>query len=211
MSSSANGPYARLLDLGANRFPHVAGSLARHLRGTEALLRRWGNRNALCLAGLYHAVYGTEGIRGSLVRLDGRPSIAHIIGSEAEHIVYLYGACARARFHPRIGTRDQLRFVDRFTMSEYAIAEATLRDICELTLANELELASSSEAFRTEYRADLLDLFDRMRGLVSASGCAAFRRALREDGAKGIDTSGQRPANNEKARAGRASSGNEER
>src|SRR4051812_20950107 len=61
--------YRQLLALGADHFPHVAGSLAPHLSRTAALLQQWGNRPALCLAGLYHAVYGTDGIVGSLVAL----------------------------------------------------------------------------------------------------------------------------------------------
>ena len=39
--------YERLLALGAGEVNHVAGTLALHLRRTEALLRRFGNRDAL--------------------------------------------------------------------------------------------------------------------------------------------------------------------
>jgi len=119
--------YRRLLALGADEFPHVAGSLAPHLLRTASLLQQWGNRPALCLAGLYHAVYGTDGIRGSLVALEHRGAIAGIIGSEAESVAYLYGACDRDAFHPRIGTGAPLQFVDRFTLSEYPIQDTALR------------------------------------------------------------------------------------
>src|SRR5579864_1151588 len=88
--------------LGAGAFAHVNGSLALHLRGTEALLRRWGNREAVCLGGLYHAVYGTDRITGSLADLGMREAIAAVLGSEGEELAYLYGACARETFHPRI-------------------------------------------------------------------------------------------------------------
>lgn len=168
----------RLEAFGADRFPHVNGSLANHLRGTEALLRRWGNREALCLAGLYHAVYGTAGIRGSLVGLESRDEIRELVGIEAESIAYLYGACDREAFHPRIGTPAQLRFADRYTGSQYSIGMPQLRDFCELTLANELELASSSDAFRARNRAELCALFERMRDLVSEQGFAAYRTML---------------------------------
>jgi len=39
--------YRRLLALGADEFPHVAGSLAPHLLRTASLLQQWGNRPAL--------------------------------------------------------------------------------------------------------------------------------------------------------------------
>ena len=142
------------------------------------MLRSWNSRDALCLAGLYHAVYGTDGIRGSLAGLDRRSAIAAIIGAEAEALAYLYGACAREKFHPRIGTPDQVRFADRFTSSEYAIDERTLRDFCELTVANELELALASEAFRTEYAEELAVFFGRMEGLVRAECERAWRTVL---------------------------------
>jgi len=164
--------------LGGDRFPHVNGSLAEHLRGTEALLRRWGSRDALCAAGLFHAVYGTAGIRGSLVGLASRGTINDLIGAEAEALAYLYGACDRATFHPRIGTPAQLRFADRFTTSQYRIGEAQLRDFCELTLANELELAASGAAFLARNRTELCELFERMRGLVSEAGFDAYRATL---------------------------------
>ena len=174
----ATDPHAELVAFGAGAFPHVSGSLARHLVETERLLRSWKSRDALCLAGLYHAVYGTDGIRGSLAGLDRRSAVVAIIGAEAEALAYLYGACARATFHPRIGTPDQLRFADRFTASEYLIGEPALRDFCELTVANEIELALASDAFRVEYAAELSALFRRMEGLVSAECERAWRAVL---------------------------------
>jgi hypothetical protein len=45
----------------ADRVPHVGGALLPHLEGTCELLQRWGNSAELCLAGLCHTTYGTEG------------------------------------------------------------------------------------------------------------------------------------------------------
>jgi hypothetical protein len=169
MIDPLTGHYQRLLALGADAFPHVAGSLAPHLLRTASVLQRWGGRPALCLGGLYHAVYGTDGIRGSLVALDRRGDVADVIGSDAESIAYLYGACDRDAFHPRIGTDASLQFVDRFTRSEYPIDDAALRDFCELTLANEVELARSSDAFLAKHRRDLARLAGQMHAFVSAA------------------------------------------
>jgi uncharacterized protein DUF6817 len=170
--------WQRLLALGAGEFAHVSGSLATHLHGTETLLRRWGSREALCLAGLYHAVYGTDGIVGSLTSVGARKRIAELIGEEAERIAYLYGACARDAFHPRIGAPDELRFADRFIGAEYPIDPSLLRDFCELTVANELELAFGNGPFRAKHRASLRDLFDRMAPHLSEPARTAYRRRL---------------------------------
>jgi len=162
-----------LRTLGAEEFAHVDGTLERHLHGTERLLRSWGNREAVCIAGLYHAVYGTDGIAGHLVGLDARNAIAEVIGVEAEALAYLYGACDRARYHPRIGTASQQMFVDRFAGNSYAISAPTLRDFCEITVANELELALRNPRFGQRHAAELLALFDRMRGVVSEAALGA--------------------------------------
>lgn len=164
--------------LGAAEFAHVHGTLERHLHGTERLLRLWGNREAVCIAGLYHAVYGTDGITGRLVGLDARNAIAEVIGVEAEALAYLYGACDRERYHPRIGTPAQQVFVDRFTATSYAISAPTLRDFCEITVANELELALRNPRFRQRRAGELMPLFDRMRGIVSGSAFDAACEVL---------------------------------
>ena len=174
-------PYLHLVTLGGERLPHVSGTLAAHLRRTENLLRSWGGRHALCMAGLYHAVYGTAGIRHNLLDVSERRSVAAVIGAEAEAIAYLYGACDRARYHPRIGTAMQWCFADRFTGAEYPLSATSLRDFCELTVANEVELATTSERFRQRYRSELCVFFDRMHGLISDAATTAYRRALGHD------------------------------
>ena len=178
-SPMATGTARRAFDglraLGAHTFAHVNGSLAQHLWNTGLLLERWGNREALCLAGLCHAVYGTDGITGALVDHSARQAVAGIIGVEGEHVAYLYGACARDVFHPRIGTPAQLAFADRFAGCEYAIGEQALRDFCEITVANEIELAHANERFRHKHHVALAELFARMGDRVSVPARDAAR------------------------------------
>jgi len=168
----------RLRALGAAAFPQLNGTLERHLHGTERLLREWGNRETVCVAGLYHAVYGTDGIEGCLTGLDAREAVARVIGVEAESLVYLYVACDRERFHPRIGTPAQNAFVDRFASREYPIGDAELRDFCEITVANELDLALCNRAFARRHADELLELCGRMRGAISAAAERAAFDAL---------------------------------
>lgn len=170
--------FAALHAMGAGEFAHLNGPLADHLHGTAALLREWGNREALCAAGLYHAVYGTDGYTPALTDLAGRARIAALIGDEAEALAYLYGACARSRYYPRIGSAAQSLFADRYTDTEYVISDSLVHDLCELILANELEIAQGNAAFRAQHGAALAGLFERMAGVVSAGGFAAYRRIL---------------------------------
>lgn len=170
--------FAQLHAMGAGEFAHLNGSLAAHLRGTEALLRSWGASELVCVAGLYHAVYGTDGYPTALTGLNARSQISSLIGMEAEALTYLYGACNRAVFYPRIGGESQFLFADRFQAAEYAISIEQLKNLCELILANELEIALNSAEFRANYGPQLAPLFERMRGLVSEAGFASFRRVL---------------------------------
>jgi hypothetical protein len=170
--------FAELQALGAGEFEHLNGSLAAHLHGTESLLREWSASEAVCVAGLYHAVYGTDGYNPALVGVDMRERIAMLLGREAEELAYLYGACNRRAYYPRIGTDSQLVFADRFTNTEYDISNEQLRDLCELILANELEIAQGSAEFRAKHGANLAKLFDRMEGLVSEIGFRTFRKVL---------------------------------
>jgi hypothetical protein len=170
--------FEQLKALGAGEFQHLNGSLAAHLRGTEALLKQWGARSALRKAGLFHAVYGTDGYQASLVDLTMRQQIEALIGTEAEALAYLYGAADRGQFYPRIGTPMQCHFTDRFSRSDHDLRPDQLADLCELILANELEIAAASGEFRAQYGPALSELFQRMSGLVSEAGFRRFQQLL---------------------------------
>lgn len=170
--------FAALQSLGAGELAHLNGTLATHLRGTATLLRDWGAPEPVCTAGLYHAAYGTDAFCAALASPAMRHNIRDLIGTPAEELVYLYGACQRDHYYPRIGTPAQLQFSDRFTGTDYAISPDQLACLCELILANELEIASGSAAFRAEHGASLRELFDRMDGLASDAALHAYRRIL---------------------------------
>jgi hypothetical protein len=176
--NSVDQLFGKLQALGAGEFAHLNGPLSTHLRGTEALLREWGAPEPVCAAGLYHAVYGTDGYNPALTSLAGRKHIAELIGDEAESLAYLFGACNRTVFYPRIGTDAQRMFADRFTRAEYEISLRQLAELCEITLANEMEIASNSPEFKALHGRYLSQLFERMSGLVSKAAFRAFRTVL---------------------------------
>lgn len=168
--------FASLQAFGAGEFKHINGSLFTHLSGTAALLQAWGATDVLCRAGLYHAAYGTDDYEASLITLDRRQAIAELIGAEAEAMVYLYCACDREKYWPRIGTAQQYWFVDRFQQSEYAIDAHQLTRFCELTLANELDIMMHCAEGRAQQDDELIVLFNRMEPHVSRAGFLAYQR-----------------------------------
>ena len=160
---------------------HIESDLLTHLRGTAALLAGWGNSIDLCRAGLFHAAYGTGGFPRPLIETARRADVVAIIGAVAEDIVYFYGACDRAYCYRTIVQDDAPRWRDRFTTMIVQPARNQVAEFCELTLANELEIAAKSSAHWSQYGADLRQLFDssRFRTYVSASGLE-FWDAFRE-------------------------------
>jgi len=159
--------YSQLTKLGAGDFEHLDGSLIDHLKGTYTLLKRWGANRALCNAGLFHAAYGTAGFNKSLVLGDCRYSIKNIVGKKSEKIVYTYCACDRDFFWPQIGIKNTPVFLNRFTREKCYLSNRELINFCELTVANELEIARDNDGFIQKYCQSLSDLFHRMGPYIS--------------------------------------------
>lgn len=169
---------ARLNDLGANKLNHINGDLEKHLRGTYDLLKSWGNTNDLCFAGLYHAAYGTDGFPEQLATLDQRKVIAEIIGTQAEEIVYFYSACDRPHTYHQIINEDKPTYKDRFTGIVFTPSKTMLASFCELTFANELEIARENQQFREKYGTQLIALFKKLSGHVSVNAFSHFQEVF---------------------------------
>ena len=151
---------ALLARLGAGAVPHLSGTLLQHLRRTELWLDRFGASPQVRLAGLCHAAYGTDGFSTSLLPLAGRGELAAAAGDAAEGLVYRYAACDRAHFEAQLG-QAQLMLRDRFTGAVAPLAAEAARDLCLLTLANELDVVlygSVDGALRAEITALLARL-----------------------------------------------------
>jgi hypothetical protein len=165
-------PLQSLVELGAARVQHIHADLASHLWSTSDRLREWGNDEPLCLAGLFHAVYGTFGFDEKLVELKDRPLVAEIIGKEAEAMVYLYGACNRALTYPQICRSEEPVFHDRFSMEIHVPSIQERRSFAELTVANEIDVAAPNlEDYLAKFGQYVLTLFHspRFRRLLSQS------------------------------------------
>jgi hypothetical protein len=70
-----------LVNLDANKTRHSGRTLFDHLKGVHDLLRDWDNEHHVCLAGLFHSIYGTSTFkhqsmsdRGELIKLIGVPA-----------------------------------------------------------------------------------------------------------------------------------------
>ncbi|WP_051178927.1 DUF6817 domain-containing protein [Nocardia concava] len=151
-----------LRDRGADAIAHPGGTLLAHLGRVSDTLAAWGHDADLQLAGLAHAVYGTDGFDQYLVELPDRPTVIDLLGPDAESLIYFYASCDRAALYPRIDATP-LVFRDRFTGTEF---EPTTRDFhafLELTVANELDVMAQNSDLATKHGAALYGLFTRVR------------------------------------------------
>jgi hypothetical protein len=159
---------------GAGITEHSKSSLLDHLLGTYSLLRTWGARAALCDAGLFHSVYGTESFKPVMISQEFRVSVQEIIGVEAETLVYLFSykksvdlfthaqekaAQLRNRNSDSVAFCNEIfRMRNRLTFEWMPFTFDQLLDLVSLTIANALEQATR---LPDEYgREDLIFLQD---------------------------------------------------
>jgi hypothetical protein len=148
-----------LAERGAAGIEHPGGTLDAHLRRVERRLAGLGLSRDVQLAGRAHAVYGTDGFDVRLLEPDERPLLAAVIGTGAEALVHRYGACDRSRTWGELATAG--RTWDRHTGEVEVLSAAQVRDLADLSLVNEMDVAEHAPGFLDRYG-------DRFRGLTTS-------------------------------------------
>ena len=85
-----------LISLDANKTRHSGRTLYDHLKGVHDLLRDWDNEHHVCMAGLFHSIYGTNTFKHQ--SMDDRGKLIEIIGVRAELLVHLFSTADRPLF-----------------------------------------------------------------------------------------------------------------
>ena len=88
---------ALLKSSGAMQATHGERTLFGHLMGTHDLLKAWGNSEPVCLAGLFHSIYGTNAFERQCLATDQRHTLQAAIGAEAETLAWLFCKIDRPR------------------------------------------------------------------------------------------------------------------
>ncbi len=171
------GALSLLIDADAHKIPHPGGMLLAHLERVQNLLDSWEARPALQMAGLCHALYGTDGFPTGLVSVNARADIANTIGVECEEIVYCYASCDRKFSYSQL-TVPSGQFRDRFTGQVYVPTLSMRRDFAELTVANELDLVMVSDEVRAKHGEAIRSLAIRLEPLLSKGASRAARELV---------------------------------
>jgi len=144
---------ALLRERGAETIKHPGGTLYAHLLRVHDRLAAHGAPQPVCLAGLAHAVYGTDGFDVTLLPLSERSTMREVVGDSAELLIYRYAACDRRLTWRALTETGQVW--DRFTGTVETLGPDDLRPLVDLSIVNELDVVEHS----TETAARHADYF----------------------------------------------------
>jgi hypothetical protein len=161
---------------GAGEIPHAGGSLLEHLGRVYERLGALGLDDDVRMAGLTHAVYGTDGFGRTLLGVADRRVLRDLAGERAESLVYLYGGCDRGHTWRALGATGVIR--SRFTGTVEAPPPEDLRAFVDLSIVNELDVAEHDPEVLAKYGDYFRDIFTSWAGLASPSVIADVRTTL---------------------------------
>ena len=134
-----------LIKLDANKTRHSGRTLFQHLKGVHDLLRDWDNPTDVCLAGLFHSIYGTSTFKHQ--SLNDRGALVDMIGVPAELLVYHFSTKSRPMFADVDAgeIRRKLIEIEVANLIEQGGNLGTLRKLSRMKLSNGAKAALSGE------------------------------------------------------------------
>jgi len=159
--------------LDAHVTSHSRRTLMAHLQGTHDLLEAWGNPPAICLAGLFHSIYGTYAFDKRSADMSMRDTIRDHIGVQAEQLVYAFCVTDRRCFYEHLG---ESRFVLRDIVHDcdLRLDGKSLSALIEIEVANVVEqIPRRSQKKALRAAALYAPAFARSRDHISAAAADA--------------------------------------
>lgn len=126
-------------DLHADRIAHGKSSLYEHLAGVHALLKAWQNPDFVCLAGLFHSIYGTVQFQHATLPFDNRHPVHNLIGPEAERLAYLFCVTDRPSSLIQQWERSDFTVTDRHLGLQVSLDRQDMLFLLEIEAANLVE------------------------------------------------------------------------
>ena len=152
--------------VGAEDVPHTNKSYLAHAIGVYNDLKAWGANEDLCVAGLFHSIYGTELFQGFKLPLDRRGELQELIGIEAERMAYLNCAMDRPTFDTSVFLdAGPYPFKDRLTGETIAMNDNDFTQLCTLHVCDWLEQVERSGNWN--YRRDAYRQMARRLGGIA--------------------------------------------
>lgn len=141
---------AFLRAVGCDDVSHSRGSLLTHLAGTCRLLMLWEAPEDVCLAGLFHSVYGTETFDAQLRSKVNRTKVQAVIGQRAERLAWLFATATAESLWRSVQTLGSWESDTPVALMNRQTTEVIVCDGEELTALVNIDLANAlDQAQRT--------------------------------------------------------------
>lgn len=174
------GAWTLLQECGAGQAAHSGRTLLIHLLGTHGLLKAWGNSSSVCLAGLFHSIYGTNAFQRRSLGPNERARLSAAIGSDAEEMAWAFCNVER----PRAIIRALQQGVPTAPLSlmvrtgevqhpPILLSPSQICGLAEIECANLIEQKSNGTTLRDLYCASL-----SFPGILGADATGALRKHL---------------------------------
>lgn len=168
----------KLLDsLTTRDIRHFGRPLKDHLVGTHDLLEQWGYGEDLCLAGLFHSVYGTKTFKSVTLEATKRQRLRLLIGGYAESLVYVF--CMSDRRKLLIDNQaSPFYWINHSNHERTELSQDMLCDLVALEAANYVEQLPFGTVKTNAVFHDMRTRFESAGSLMRADAREAFRRAI---------------------------------
>lgn len=124
---------------------HGTRTLYEHLKGTHRLLWEHGRPEYVCLAGLFHSIYGTNIFKPQAASTNDRRDVIVLIGQRSERLAHIFCSIDRPRALISEASLDPPYSIeDRFGGEDFKLEPRDLYDLLSIELANLMEQNSLS-------------------------------------------------------------------
>jgi (p)ppGpp synthase/HD superfamily hydrolase len=165
-----------LVQLGADRTRHSDCTLLDHLAGLHRDLTAWQCSEDVCMAGLFHSIYGTQSFHHKSISLERRDEVRRVIGARAERLVYLYRAVDRRAFDASLEKNGPVEVPDVETGQTVTLEQTEFDDLCRLQLCDHLEQMARCQTWDSRRSA-----FQRMAMRLGGPAKAAYEHAFADE------------------------------
>lgn len=165
-------PYTDFLQsLGTMDVPHTGEGFFAHLVAVYRDLKSWNCDDEVCLAGLFHSIYGTEKFRLFGLSVDRRDEVIALIGEHAERVAYINCVMDRATFDALVlgvsnrsvdPNGSELRVLNRDTGEWIEMTPRELHDLKTMHLCDWLEQVPRSQEW--DYRRETYQAISKQLG-----------------------------------------------
>ena len=158
---------------------HFGRPFQEHLIGTHDLLDQWGNSKKVCLAGLFHSIYGTKTFLPAALTTESRDDVRLLIGDQAEALVFVFGMSDRKRL--LLENRSPPYFwIDHRTGEQTEIDEQFLNNLVEMEVANFIEQLPFRKDKKDSVFHDMRHRFESTLSRMSACARREYHRVFDE-------------------------------